>query len=169
MLTDYILTQLLVFVHKDLHLIQLMFLELVVSSSGHPVSVQHEGTATLLTGSVDYAIVSSVGERKTLADSLGVGALAIKPLTDLKWNLGIKELTSGNSLDGMLANDQEAWSALQGFKHFKFTIIEEKRKDTGTKTLKDYEPQVTGEALALYVACYFLQQSRLIPKIWQTI
>jgi len=48
---------------------------------------------------------------------------------------------------------------MKNYKHFKFTIIEEKRKDLSPKELKDCEPQVTGEALALYVACYFFQQS----------
>jgi hypothetical protein len=53
---------------------------------------------------------------------------------------------------------------LAGFKNFQFTIIEEKRKDIGTKTLKDCKPQVTGEALALYVTFLLLYQSQRILK-----
>ena len=67
MLTDYILTQLMVFVHNHLDLIQLMFVELLLSSASDPAEVHHEKTATLLTGSVDYAIMSSVDGRATLA------------------------------------------------------------------------------------------------------
>jgi len=66
----------------------------------------------------------------------------------------IRELTSQNSLDDVIGNDH--WSYLQQRRHFKFTIIEEKRKDLSPRELKDCEPQVTGEALALYV-CYFFQ------------
>ena len=70
MLTDYILTQLMVFVH-ELKLVQLMFVELLLSSSSKPVPIRHKNTATLLTGSVDYAILSSI-DAKT-AKSLGFG------------------------------------------------------------------------------------------------
>jgi len=66
----------------------------------------------------------------------------------------IRELTSQNSLDDVVGNDH--WSYLRQRRHVKFTIIEEKRKDLSPRKLKDCEPQVTGEALALYV-CYFSQ------------
>ena len=72
MLTDYVLTQLMVFVDKHLELIQLMFLELVLSSSRDPAPVGFGSTATLLTGSVDYAILSSADARNRLARTLGV-------------------------------------------------------------------------------------------------
>jgi len=72
MLTDYVLTQLMVFVDKHLELIQLMFLELVLSSSRDPVPIKHRNVATLLTGSVDYAILSSGSARDALAETLGV-------------------------------------------------------------------------------------------------
>ena len=72
MLTDYILTQLLVFVDMHLGLIQFMFLELPLSSSSDPASVGFGSTATLLTGSVDYAILSSAAVRGTLATVLQV-------------------------------------------------------------------------------------------------
>jgi hypothetical protein len=71
MLTDYILTQLMVFVNK-LGLVQLMFVELLLSSPSNPVAIDHGKTATLLTGSVDYAIMSSIDARSTLAGALGV-------------------------------------------------------------------------------------------------
>ena len=77
MLTDYILTQLIVFVNK-LGLVQLMFVELLLSSSSHPVAVDHGNTATLLTGSVDYAIMSSVDARASLAKGLGVRLEAVE-------------------------------------------------------------------------------------------
>ncbi|SRR5258708_37388246 len=72
MLTDYILTQLMVFVDKYLGLVQFMFLELLLSSSSFPVPIMHGNTATLLTGSVDYAIVSSADKREALAKTLVV-------------------------------------------------------------------------------------------------
>jgi len=72
MLTDYVLTQLMVFVDKHLGRIQYMFLELVLSSSRVPVPIHSGSTATLLTGSVDYAILSSAGKRENLARTLGV-------------------------------------------------------------------------------------------------
>jgi len=70
MLTDYILTQLMVFVDKYLGLVQFMFLELFLSSSSLPVSVTHGNTVTL--GSVDYAILSSADKREALAKTLVV-------------------------------------------------------------------------------------------------
>jgi len=72
MLTDYVLTQLMVFVDKHLGLVQFMFLELLLSSSSYPVPITHRNTATLLTGSVDYAILSSTEARDALAKALGV-------------------------------------------------------------------------------------------------
>jgi len=72
MLTDYVLTQLLVFVDKHLGLIQFMFLELLLSSSRDPVSIHFGSTATLLTGSVDYAILSSAAARGALSELLEV-------------------------------------------------------------------------------------------------
>jgi len=72
MLTDYILTQLLVFVDMHLAIIQFMFLELPLSSSSDPVPVFYKSTATLLTGSVDYTILSSAPVTKKLAAMLGV-------------------------------------------------------------------------------------------------
>jgi len=80
---------------------------------------------------------------------VGCGASATTPFADLF--LGIRALTTGGSVDDIIGS--KFWRALQQLKHFKFTIIEEKRKDLGKKNLIDYEPQVTGEALALYVAC----------------
>ena len=74
MLTDYVLTQLLVFVDMHLDFIQFMFLELPLSSSSDPVPVIYGSTATLLTGSVDYAILSSAPVRETLAALLRVEA-----------------------------------------------------------------------------------------------
>jgi len=71
-LTDYILTQLLVFVDMHLGIIQFMFLELPLSSSSDPTSVGFGSTATLLTGSVDYAILSSVSAWDALARRLRV-------------------------------------------------------------------------------------------------
>jgi len=67
--------------------------------------------------------------------------------------LGIRELTGRNNLEDVVGN--KYWKLLQQHKHFKFTIIEEKRKDLSPKELIDCVPQVTGEALALYVAFYF--------------
>jgi len=72
--------------------------------------------------------------------------------------LGISKLTAGSRVDDIVGN--KFWRVLQQLKHFKFTIIEEKRKDLGKKDLIDCEPQVTGEALALYVACCLFQNSR---------
>jgi len=72
MLTDYILTQLLVFVDMHMNFIQFMFLELSLSSSSDPVPIIFGSTATLLTGSVDYAISSSAATRENLSSSLGV-------------------------------------------------------------------------------------------------
>jgi len=69
--------------------------------------------------------------------------------------LEIRKLAGQNSLDDVVGNNY--WELLKQRRHFKFTIIEEKRKDLSPKELKDCEPQVTGEALALY-ACYFSQQ-----------
>ncbi|SRR5260221_10504151 len=86
---------------------------------------------------------------------VGHGASTAILLADLF--LGIREL-SGSSLDDIIGSD--VWPLLQQFNHFQFTIIEEKRKDLSPKKLIDCKPQVTGEALALYVACYFFQQSR---------
>jgi hypothetical protein len=74
MLSDYILIQLLVFVEEYLGLVQFTFLELVLSSSKDPVAIanSHEGSVTLLTGSVDYAIMSSAGPKADVAKSLQV-------------------------------------------------------------------------------------------------
>ena len=87
---------------------------------------------------------------------MGCGASATTLLADLF--LGIKALTTGSSIDDIA--DGKFWRALRLLKHFKCTIIEEKRKDPGKRNLIDCVPQVMGEALALYVACYFFQQSR---------
>jgi len=46
---------------------------------------------------------------------------------------------------------------VQRSEHFKFTLIEEKRISLDGKKLIDFEPQVLGESLALYVACCFFQ------------
>ena len=85
---------------------------------------------------------------------MGHGASATILRADLF--LGIREEFSGSSLNDII--NSEYWRQLEQRKHFKFTIIEEKRKDLGNKSLIDCEPQVTGEALALYVACYLFQQ-----------
>jgi len=82
---------------------------------------------------------------------VGRGASATILLANLL--LEIRELTSGNSLDDVVGH--KYWCLLQQHKHFKFTIIEEKRKDLSPKELIDCVPQVTGESLALYVAFYF--------------
>ncbi len=86
---------------------------------------------------------------------MGRGVSATILLADLL--LEIRELTSRNSLDDVVGN--KYWRLLHEHKHFKFTIIEEKRKDLSPKELVDCIPQVTGEALALYVGFYFFQQS----------
>jgi len=107
--------------------------------------------------------LSTESARNNLARTLGVKSDEVEDsgswcscnnlLADLF--LEIRELTNQNSLDDVV--DNEYWGLLQQNKHFKFTIIEEKRKDLRPKELKDCEPQVTGEALALYVVCYFFQ------------
>ena len=135
MLTDHILTQLMVFVHKHLGLVQLMFVELLLSSSRNPVPVDHGNTTTLLTGSVDYAIMSSVDGRAALATALGVRPDDVEeselwpvysyPILT-KFLLEIRDMSSDNSLDAIMGTT--IWPLLKSFKHFQFTIIEEKRK-----------------------------------------
>jgi len=167
MLTDYVLAPLLVFVEEQLDLVQFMFLELILASSRHPVTVAHKDTATLLTGSVDYAIMSSVEERAAVAKSLGVeldkvhdGVLwLICQPSPTHLFLVIGEMSRENSFDKIMGS--KTWATLKRFTHLKFTIIEEKRKDFDGKELKDCEPQVVGESLALYVACHF---SKLIQE-----
>jgi len=70
--------------------------------------------------------------------------------------LEIKEVTGGSSgLNEILATDM--WQLGQQSEHFKFTLIEEKRIFLDGKQLIDFEPQVLGESLALYVACRFFR------------
>lgn len=69
--------------------------------------------------------------------------------------LVIEEISSGNSLDEIIGS--RLGEAMNQFQPFKFTILEEKRKNLGKgkKDLKDCEPQVAGEAVALYVKWLF--------------
>jgi len=70
--------------------------------------------------------------------------------------LEIKEVTGGiSSLNEIMATDM--WLLVEQSEHFKFTLIEEKRIFLDGKQLIDFEPQVLGESLALYVACRFFQ------------
>ena len=93
-----------------------------------------------------------LGLNLTKWKKVGHGAFATVLLVDLV--LGIrKHWISGGSLNDII--NSEVWRQLQRRIHFKFTIIEEKRKDLGNKSLIDCEPQVTGEALALYVSYSF--------------
>jgi hypothetical protein len=52
----------MIFLKKELSLVPLLFLELILSAStdANPVIIVHQDRATFITGSVDYAIISSV-------------------------------------------------------------------------------------------------------------
>jgi hypothetical protein len=52
----------MIFLKQELSLVPLLFLELVLSASSDsdPVIIAHQDRATFITGSVDYAIISSV-------------------------------------------------------------------------------------------------------------
>jgi len=68
----------------------------------------------------------------------------------------IKEVAGGSSsLNEITATNM--WQLVQQSEHFKFTLIEEKRIFLDGKQLIDFEPQVLGESLALYVACRLFQ------------
>lgn len=56
------MTQVMALVERRLKLVQLIFLELTLSSTNKPVDFQHDRAATLLTGTVDYAVLSSVND-----------------------------------------------------------------------------------------------------------
>jgi hypothetical protein len=51
----------MIFLKRELSLVTLLFLELILSASSDPtpVIIVHQDWATLITGSVDYAIISS--------------------------------------------------------------------------------------------------------------
>ena len=71
-LSNYIMTQVMAFVERQLKLVQLIFLELKLASSDKPVDIQFDRVATLLTGSVDYAILSSVSVTEKVAEILKI-------------------------------------------------------------------------------------------------
>jgi len=80
---------------------------------------------------------------------VGRGGSATILLADLL--LGIRELTYRNSLDDIVG--KKYWHLLQQHKHFKFTIIEEKKKDLSPKELKDCEPQVMAKLWHCTLCC----------------
>jgi hypothetical protein len=51
----------------------------------------------------------------------------------------------------MLERDKQLAIHFGDMNHFKFTIIEEKRKDRTGSKLENWEPQVIGEAFAMCV------------------
>ena len=74
LLTDYIMVQVVDFLENYLHLIHLVFLELLLAAAKkNPIVIEHENTATLLTGTVDYAIWSSAITSKAIVQKLGGG------------------------------------------------------------------------------------------------
>jgi hypothetical protein len=71
LLTDHIILRVLIFLKKELSLVPLLFLELLLSAStdSKPVIIVHKDQATYITGSVDYAIISSVSTANELRKS----------------------------------------------------------------------------------------------------
>jgi hypothetical protein len=65
--------------------------------------------------------------------------------------LGVGKLIKQSTLESILKEDKQGTIQLGEMNYFKFTIIEEKRKDhTGSKLVNSV-PQVVGEAFAMYV------------------
>ena len=60
----------------------------------------------------------------------------------------IGKLIKESTLENILEHEKQLASEFKNMGHFKFTIIEEKRK---SYKLEDYELQVVGEALAMCV------------------
>ena len=71
MITDYIILRVMSFLQEKLSLVPLLFLELILSASSdsRPVFIRYRNRATLITGSVDYAIISSVATADRLSMS----------------------------------------------------------------------------------------------------
>ena len=69
MITDNIILRVMSFLREKLSLVPLLFLELILSTSNdsRPVFIRHRNWATLITGSVDYAISSSVATADRLS------------------------------------------------------------------------------------------------------
>ena len=63
----------------------------------------------------------------------------------------IGELIKGSTLENILEQEKHLASQFKNTGQFKFTLIEEKGKSYGGRSLEFFEPQVVGEALAMCV------------------